>query len=141
VIPSRSSALARFLEVASNAVIGHLSDPWCFTVGDATYFVLTQEEARSTCAHGIETLLPKGVPAADLARYVRSMPLAAALTWVERLQRRRDKDSAAEDLLDALDEKWATDLIERDGLEFWLEKTLKMAYVGRWQSFSVFKSL
>ncbi len=139
-MPSRSAALARFLEMPSNAVIGHLADPWCFTVGDATYFVLTQEEARSTCAHGIETLLPGGIPAETLARYIRSTPYNAALAEVERLQRRRDRELAAEDLLESLDERWATDLIERDGLEFWLEKTLKMSFVGHWQAFSIFKS-
>jgi len=117
-----------------------LSDPWCYTVGDDTYFVLTQEEARSTCAHGIETLLPAGIPAEVLARYWRGVPREAALEQVRRIQRRRDRDSAAEDLLDALDERWATDLIERDGLEHWLERTLKMSFVGRREAYSIFKA-
>lgn len=138
VLPSRTSALADFLKVPAQSLIQHLSNPWLFTLGETSYLVMTLGEARSTCAHAIESELPGGVPAETLARYATSLPYEEAVAQIRKLQKRRDKELAAEDLLELLDERWASALIEKDGLDYWLEKAAHVRFLGRSGPFYIY---
>ena len=137
-MPSRTTALAEFLKVSANSLIQHLTNPWLFTAAEADYLVVTLGEARSTCAHAIEHELPAGVPAETLARYATAVPYEEAVESIRRLQKRRDRDLAAEDLLELLDERWASALIEKDGLDYWLEKTAHVRFLGRSGPFYIY---
>jgi hypothetical protein len=140
-LPSRTAALADHLDVLPNALIQHLSDPWCFTFKGLNYFVLTPEEARSTCAQGMDVLLPDKIPARTLAGFILSLPYDEAIAKVEKLQRSRDREVAAENLLDLMDESWAPSLIETDGIDFWLEQTAHIKFLGRSKSFNIYREI
>lgn len=137
-LPSRTSALADFLKVPAQSLIQHLSNPWLFTAGEEQYLVMTLGEARSTCAQAIEGELPGGVPPETLARYATALPFEEAVERIRKLQKRRDKELAAEDLLELLDERWASALIEKDGLDYWLEKTAHVRFRGRSGPFYIY---
>ena len=139
--PSRTFALANFLKVTPNALIQHLTNPWCFSHGGKDFLVMTLEEARSACARGIENLLPAGIPADTLARYATKLAYDEAITRIQRIQKRRDKEIASEDLLELLDERWASGLIEKDGLDYWLEKTTEARFVGRAGPYYIYTSV
>jgi len=140
-LPSRTAALAGYLAVLPGALIQHLSDPWCFTYESLNYFVLTAEEARSTCVQGMEVLLPDKIPARILAALILSLPFDEALAKVEKLQRSREREVAAEDLLGLMDERWAPSLIAADGIDHWLERTAHIKFLGRSQSFHIYREI
>lgn len=138
VLPSRTSALAEFLKVPAQTLIQHLTNPWLFTAGEDHYLVMTLGEARSTCAQSIENELPSGVPPETLARYATALPYDVAVERIRKLQKRRDRELAAEDLLELLDERWASALIEKDGLDYWLEKSAHVRFRGRSGPFYIY---
>lgn len=140
-MPSRTTALAEFLKIPPQSLIQHLTNPWLFSAGEDHYLVMTLGEARSTCAQSIENELPAGIPAETLARYATALPFEEAIDRIRRLQKRRDRSIAAEDLLELLDERWASALIEKDGLDHWLEKTAQVRFLGRSGPFYIYSGL
>jgi hypothetical protein len=117
--------------VPANTLIQHFSNPWCLSHGGRNYLVMTLEEAIATVSQGIEDLLPDGIPAELLANFVSGLPREAAVARIRQVQKRRDREMAAEDLLMLLDERWVAGLVDRDGVDSWLARTAQVAFLGR----------